>query len=100
MNESEDMYIACAEVYSASQAAKDDLEALLNPDTGFAPRLKQICRDQSVSQSWMLNQTDLSARIAEYEDSADARITKDEIDLLRVEENTWGLLQAVMPCAN
>ncbi len=36
-------------------------------------------------------------RIEELETSADVRIRPEEIDLLRLEENTWALLQAVMP---
>lgn len=42
------LYSACAEVLSLSQSTKDDLEALLHPETGFAPRLRQICEEQCV----------------------------------------------------
>ena len=42
----EALYAACAEVLSVCQANKDDLEALLHPETGFAPRLREICNQQ------------------------------------------------------
>jgi len=45
---SEALYASCAEVLSLCQSMKDDLAALLDPETGFAPRLRQICRDQLV----------------------------------------------------
>ncbi|KAF9469517.1 nuclear pore protein 84/107 [Collybia nuda] len=68
-----------AEVLSLGQSMKDDLGGLLDPETGFAPRLRQICREQ----------------LAEYEDNP--RALQEELDLLRMEQSTWGLLQAVMP---
>lgn len=40
------LYESCAEVLSLCQSMKDDLAALLDPETGFAPRLRQICRDR------------------------------------------------------
>lgn len=43
---SEGLYASCAEVLSLCQSMDDDLAALLHPETGFAPRLRQICRDQ------------------------------------------------------
>ncbi|KAG1800698.1 uncharacterized protein BJ212DRAFT_1287070 [Suillus subaureus] len=78
---SESLYSSCAEVLSVCQAAKDDLAALLDPNTGFAPRLRQLCRDQ----------------ITEAENSASSDVSQEELDVLRMEANTWGLLQAVMP---
>ncbi|KAI1797541.1 hypothetical protein LXA43DRAFT_980959 [Ganoderma leucocontextum] len=41
----ESLYVSCASVLSLSQA-KDDLETLLHPETGFAPRLREICNQQ------------------------------------------------------
>lgn len=35
-----------AEVLSLGQSMKDDLAGLLDPETGFAPRIRQICREQ------------------------------------------------------
>ncbi|KAH7921000.1 nuclear pore protein 84/107 [Leucogyrophana mollusca] len=81
MNMPESLYSSCAEVLSVCQARKEDLAALLDPETGFAPRLRQICRDQ----------------IAESERGAAADISQAELEALRLEANTWGLLQAVMP---
>ncbi|TFK71838.1 hypothetical protein BDN72DRAFT_816969 [Pluteus cervinus] len=75
------LYVACAEVLSISQSKRNDLASLLDPETGFAPRLRQICRDQ----------------IADLEDVADRRTSREQLELLRLEQNTWGLLQAVMP---
>lgn len=42
------LYASCAQVLSVCQSVKDDLAALLHPETGFAPRLRQLCRDQYV----------------------------------------------------
>ncbi|KAH7906565.1 nuclear pore protein 84/107 [Hygrophoropsis aurantiaca] len=78
---SESLYSSCAEVLSVCQAQKDDLFVLLDPVAGFAPRLRQICRDQ----------------IAEAERGAAADISQTELEALQLEANTWGLLQAVMP---
>ena len=45
---SDALYASCAEVLSVCQANKDDLDALLNPESGFAPRLRDICYRQCV----------------------------------------------------
>lgn len=42
----ETLYGSCAEALSLAQSMKDDLAALLDPETGFAPRFRQLCRDQ------------------------------------------------------
>ncbi|KAJ7771524.1 nuclear pore protein 84/107 [Mycena metata] len=75
------LYESSAEVLSICQSMNDDLEGLLHPATGFAPRLRQICQNQ----------------LAEYLENGDGRTTQEELDLLRLERDTWGLLQAVMP---
>jgi hypothetical protein len=36
-------------------------------------------------------------RLIEYEESGDGKLNQEELDLLRLERDTWGLLQAVMP---
>ncbi|KAG1856995.1 nuclear pore protein 84/107 [Suillus subalutaceus] len=46
---------------------------LLDPNTGFAPRLRQLCRDQ----------------ITEAENSASSDVSQEELDVLRMEANTW-----------
>ena len=56
--------------------AQPDLHALLNPHTGFAPRIAQICRQR-------------------LEDAQDAS-SPQEIELAKLELNTWMLLQALM----
>ncbi|EGO23158.1 hypothetical protein SERLADRAFT_450816 [Serpula lacrymans var. lacrymans S7.9] len=81
MADAPDFYSSCAEVLSVCQSSKDDLVALLDPETGFAPRIRQICRDQ----------------LAELEQNASGGVTQGELDALRMEANTWGLLQALMP---
>ncbi|KAE9401605.1 hypothetical protein BT96DRAFT_1018085 [Gymnopus androsaceus JB14] len=77
----ETLYGSCAEALSLAQSMKDDLAALLDPETGFAPRFRQLCRDQ----------------IEELENATASETVSEEIELLRLEENTWALLQAVMP---
>ncbi|KAJ7494494.1 nuclear pore protein 84/107 [Mycena galericulata] len=75
------LYVSSAEVLSICQSMNDDLEGLLHPETGFAPRLRQLCHNQ----------------LLDYEENGDGRSTQEELDLLRLERDTWGLLQAVMP---
>jgi nuclear pore complex protein Nup107 len=94
---SESLYSSCAEVLSVCQAAKDDLAALLDPNTGFAPRLRQLCRDQCVSNILSVERASPVTRITEAENSASSDVSQEELDVLRMEANTWGLLQAVMP---
>ncbi|KIM43977.1 hypothetical protein M413DRAFT_68391 [Hebeloma cylindrosporum] len=74
------LYSSCADVLSVCQTVKDDLLAVLDPDTGYAPRMRQICHEL----------------IDEFEDRPDSRNLQTEIEILRLEENTWGLLQALM----
>jgi len=38
-----------------------------------------------------------SIRIVELEDGPNSRGLRHEIEVLRMEQNTWGLLQAIMP---
>ncbi|KAJ8474879.1 hypothetical protein ONZ45_g15800 [Pleurotus djamor] len=79
---SDALFASYAEVLSLCQSLRDDLEAILDPETGFAPRLRRVCRDQ----------------LAEYEQSfSNGGLTREEIDVLKLEENTWALLQAIMP---
>lgn len=77
MSEKE-LYVAFSEVLSLSQSMKDDLAGLLDPETGFAPRMRQLCREQ----------------IQQMEDTNSA---PEDLEILKLEENTWGLLQAVLP---
>ncbi|KAG7444855.1 nuclear pore protein 84/107 [Guyanagaster necrorhizus] len=77
----DNVYEACADVLSLFQSMQDDLAAILDPETGFAPQLRAICRNL----------------IAEYEEQTPDHVAGSILDLLRLEENTWGLLQAVMP---
>ena len=39
----------------------------------------------------------LIVRIVELEDGSNSRSLRHEIEVLRMEQNTWGLLQAIMP---
>ncbi|KAF9244485.1 107-domain-containing protein [Melanogaster broomeanus] len=78
---SESLYTSCAEVLTICQRIKDDLPTLLDPVSGFAPRLRQLCRDH----------------VAELERSATSDISQVELEALRLEANTWGLLQALIP---
>ena len=77
---SEALYAACAEVLSLAQSKKDDLAALLDPETGFAPKLRQICR----------------TRLEELQENPFPG-SDLEVLALKMESDTWSLLQAVMP---
>ncbi|KAI1785823.1 hypothetical protein LXA43DRAFT_1095032 [Ganoderma leucocontextum] len=62
-------------------ANKDDLETLLHPETGFAPHLCEICNQQ----------------LAELQEAAAAgSVSSSESDALKMESDTWALLQALM----
>ncbi|KAI9454791.1 nuclear pore protein 84/107 [Boletus coccyginus] len=78
---SESLYASCAQVLTLCQGIKDDLPALLDPVSGFAPRLRQLCRDQ----------------VRELENGSTSEVSRVELEALRMEANTWGLLQALMP---
>lgn len=41
-------YSSCADVLSVCQANRQDLDALLDPKTGFASRLRDLCEEQCV----------------------------------------------------
>ncbi|KAJ3988288.1 nuclear pore protein 84/107 [Lentinula detonsa] len=77
----DNLYIQCAEALALAQSMKDDLAALLHPETGLAPKFRQLCRNQ----------------IEELENTVSYEDVSEEMELLRLEENTWALLQAVMP---
>ncbi|KAH9929251.1 nuclear pore protein 84/107 [Fomitopsis serialis] len=77
---SESLYASCAQVLSVSQS-NDDLKTLLDPRAGFAPRLRQLCLEQ----------------LADLEDRGPADVSLAEIESLRLESETWALLQAIMP---
>ena len=74
------LYAFCAEALTLAQSNKDDLASLLDPETGFAPKMRQICQTQ----------------LTEAQESTD-KYSIEELEALRMESDTWGLLQAVMP---
>src|ERR1700722_20119620 len=43
---SSSLFASYADVLAVSQPVRDDLEAILHPETGFAPRLRRICIEQ------------------------------------------------------
>jgi nuclear pore complex protein Nup107 len=95
---SETFYTSCADVLALFQAQKDNLEALLDPQTGFAPRLRQLCEQQCVlhnpdSKSFLAHSF---SRLSDIREEGNA--TPEEIEALRMECSTWALLQAIMPC--
>ncbi|KAH9951311.1 nuclear pore protein 84/107 [Amylocystis lapponica] len=80
---SEALFAPCAEVLKAGKAANGDLDALLDPDSGFASRLTQICRDQ----------------LADLEENSitENAVSQGELEALKMESDTWALLQALIP---
>ncbi|OJT05441.1 Nucleoporin nup107 [Trametes pubescens] len=79
---SDGLYASCAKVLSVCQANKDDLEALLHPESGFAPRLREICEQQ----------------LAELQEAAapDTSVSIPALEALKMESDTWALLQSLM----
>ncbi|EJC99448.1 uncharacterized protein FOMMEDRAFT_148674 [Fomitiporia mediterranea MF3/22] len=71
------LYAQAAEVLAASHATRDDLAALLDPKTGFAPKLSAMCRK----------------RIDELMENG---TTLEDGEMLRLESNTWDLVQLLM----
>ena len=63
---SQSLYAACAQVLSVCQATKDDLDTLLHPETGFAPRLRDICFQECVSPHSALSARSLSSGLKNY----------------------------------
>ncbi|KJA15826.1 hypothetical protein HYPSUDRAFT_148640, partial [Hypholoma sublateritium FD-334 SS-4] len=75
-------YASCVDILSICQSLKADLEAVLNPQTGYAPCIRQKCMDQCVSPTKF---------------RGPASSSDEELEGLRLEENTWVLLQVVSP---
>jgi len=42
----DDLYAPCAEILSVCQGFKDDLATVLDPEAGFAPRMRNLCEHQ------------------------------------------------------
>lgn len=41
-----DIFAASADILAKCQAVEDDLSAIFDPETGYAPQFAQLCRDQ------------------------------------------------------
>lgn len=50
----EGLYASFAEVLSVCQSFKDDLAVILDPDSGFAPRMRELCEQQWVESGQTL----------------------------------------------
>ncbi len=68
--------------------SKDDLEAVLDPETGYAPRLRQICQDQCVSLIIFACNRVHGTKIEEFKDYRDG--TDEQLEGLRLEEKYMG----------
>jgi hypothetical protein len=44
-SDADDLYSSCMEVFTMCQKVKGDLVAVVDPDTGYAPRMNSICRE-------------------------------------------------------
>lgn len=94
-------YSSCADVLSVCQTNREDLDALLDPKTGFASRLRDLCDEQCVQPPSFVYETDpaqLNPRLKAILASDVGYIPQEKIDALRMESNTWALLQCIMPC--
>ena len=93
------LYASCAQVLSVCQGV-DDLNTLLSPHTGFAPRLRQLCAEQYVPlvNVYRICVTLISLfRLVDLEERDLGEVSPSEIEALRLESETWALLQAIMP---
>ncbi|KAI5120989.1 hypothetical protein M0805_000450 [Coniferiporia weirii] len=74
-------YALSAEVLGACHEKRDDLSAVLDPETGFAPRLSRMCKKrlEEISETAMPFDRPL-----------------EDITMLRLESNTWDLLQTLI----
>ncbi|PFH53633.1 hypothetical protein AMATHDRAFT_79092 [Amanita thiersii Skay4041] len=72
------LFAVYADVLALSQPTQNDLRALLHPLSGYAPRIAQICKQQ----------------LTDLQDAPNA--SSQDIELLRLEHNTWLLLQVLM----
>ncbi|KAI0723479.1 nuclear pore protein 84/107 [Earliella scabrosa] len=77
----EKLYALFADVLSLCQKNKDNLEYLLHPDTGFAPKLREICQRQLLELQ---------------EEAVLDNVSPNELEALKMESDTWALLQALM----
>ncbi|KAL5501221.1 NUP84 [Sanghuangporus vaninii] len=77
-------YAQAAEVLAGCLSNRDDLDAVLDRDKGFAPRLSKMCQK----------------RLHELKEATEGQVvtqaTKDEITMLKLESNTWDLVQLLM----
>lgn len=98
-------YASAAEILKQCQAADGDLSAILDPEAGFAPRLSRLCKQLSVtlflSESRYPHVLVMQYRLLEQsgDGTIDIDVSQEEIDLLRLESNTWDLLQTLLPYA-
>lgn len=74
------LYASYAELLSLFQPHRHDLPTLLDPASGLAPRIRHLCRDA-----------------LDEEDDEEGEEREREREALRLEADTWGLLQALMP---
>ncbi|KAF8573972.1 hypothetical protein K439DRAFT_890278 [Ramaria rubella] len=77
---SDSLYSSCAHVFYSLQGSCGDLDAVLNPESGFAPRMREACQKA-------LNEADSRLRDLSFE--------TDEVEALRMERDTWDLLQLI-----
>lgn len=95
---SDPLYTSCAEVLSLAQSHKDDLNALLDPVDGFAPRLRQLCQERHVCNSRFVASRGINYhhRLVDLEANSTS-VSPEELEALRMESDTWALLQTIMP---
>ncbi|KAF8492248.1 nuclear pore protein 84/107 [Gautieria morchelliformis] len=74
------LYSSCAQIFYAFQSSQGDISAVLHPTHGFAPRMRDACQ---------------KALIEVESRSRDLTYERDDLEFLRLERDTWDLLQHI-----
>ena len=93
-------YASSADILARFYENRDDLAALLDPETGFAPSLSQMCRKKYAIEVCYTARVVTNTANVRLDDALNSSTIYEEsaetLELLRLESNTWDLLQSLM----